>query len=348
MNILFTCAGRRNYLLDYFRAALGPGGGRILAADASPTSPAIQEADEAFLLPYVNDPTYLPTLLGLCRQEEVAAVISLNDLELPLLAAHKEEFEKIGTVVLVSDPQVVDICFDKWKTAQFFERLGIRYPATWLTLEEARGALADGRLSFPVVVKPRWGTASIGIEFPEDPQELELAYELVRHKLKRTFLADASAADEARAVLIQQYLPGKEFGLDIVNDLQGNYRTTVVKEKLAMRAGETDKAVVADKPELAAVGEQIARQLRHVVNLDCDFFEHEGVFYGLEMNPRFGGGYPFSHVAGLDLPRAVIHWLRGEPAPDGLFSVQFGTRAAKCDRLVCIEGDVRSLALEGG
>ncbi len=343
MNILFTCAGRRNYLLDYFRAALGPGGGRILAADASPTSPAIQEADEAFLLPYVNDPAYLPTLLGLCRQEDVAAVISLNDLELPLLARHKREFEKQGTAVLVSDPGVVDICFDKWKTARFFERLGIRFPATWLTLEEARDALARGELSFPVVVKPRWGTASIGIEFPEDLQELELAYELVRHKLKRTFLADVSSADEEHAVLVQQYLPGKEFGLDVVNDLQGNYRTTIVKEKLAMRAGETDKAVVVEKEELATIGQRIGRELRHVVNLDCDFFEYEGEFYGLEMNPRFGGGYPFSHVAGLDLPQAVVHWLRGEAAPEGLFAVRFGTRAAKCDRLVCIEGDARNL-----
>ncbi len=343
MNILFTCAGRRNYLLDYFRDALGPGGGRILAADASCTSPAIQEADEAFLLPYVNDPAYLPTLLELCQREEVTAVISLNDLELPLLAVHKRDFESIGTTVLVSDPVVVETCFDKWRTARFFSRLGIPFPATWLTLAEAREALSDGRLSFPVVVKPRWGTASIGIEFPEDSQELELAYELVRHKLKRTFLAEISAVDEARAVLIQQYLPGKEYGLDVINDLGGNYQATVVKEKLAMRAGETDKAVVVDEPALVAIGKQIAGELGHVVNLDCDFFEHEGRFYGLEMNPRFGGGYPFSHVAGLRLPQAVIHWLKGEPAPEALFTVRFNTRAAKCDRLVCIENGARNL-----
>ncbi len=343
MNILFTCAGRRNYLLDYFRTALGPEGGRILAADASPTSPAIQEADEAFLLPYVDDPAYLPTLLGLCQREEVAALISLNDLELPLLAAHKQAFAEIGTTVLVSDPEVVEICFDKWKTSQFFSRLGIRSPSTWLTLEEARAALARGESSFPLVVKPRWGTASIGIEFPEDGQELELAYELVHHKLMRTFLAKVSATDRHRAVLIQQYLPGREYGLDIVNDLQGDYQTTVVKEKLAMRAGETDKAVVVEQPALSAIGARVAVELRHVANLDCDFFEHEGEFYGLEMNPRFGGGYPFSHEAGLNLPRAVLHWLKGEAAPAELFSVRFGTRAAKCDRLVCIEGEAEEL-----
>jgi len=341
MNILFTCAGRRNYLIDYFRSALGDGGGRILAVDASHTSPAIQEADKAFLLPYVNEPSYLPKLLNLCEREEVDAIISLNDLELPLLAGHKKAFAQTGTAVLVSDPEVIDICFDKWKTDRFFSRLGIRSPATWLTLEEAKAAVADGRLSFPVVVKPRWGTASIGIEFPEDMRELELAYELVRHKLTRTFLADVSATDEQHAVMIQQYLPGREYGLDIVNDLEGCYQATVVKQKLAMRAGETDKAVVVDNPSLVAIGEKIGGELKHIVNLDCDFFEHEGTYYGLEMNPRFGGGYPFSHVAGLDLPAAIVSWLRADPVADDVFSVRFDTVSAKCDRLVSVDATGR-------
>ena len=335
MNILFTCAGRRNYLLDYFRRALG-GDGRILAADASDTSPAIQEADEAFQLPYVDHPSYLQELKQICAREKVAAIVSLNDLELPLLALHKEEFLQIGTRVLVSDPDVVDICFDKWRTERFFSRMGIRSPATWLTLEEAGSAIATGALRFPVVVKPRWGTASIGIEFPQDMRELELCHELVRRKLKRTFLAGISATDEHHSVLIQQYLPGNEFGLDIINDLDGGYQTTVVKRKLAMRAGETDKAVVVDDPRLSEIGERIGRELGHIVNLDCDFFEHEGELYGLEMNPRFGGGYPFSQEAGLDLPVAILAWLRNEPAPAGSLTVRFGSQAAKCDRLVHI------------
>ncbi len=338
MNILFTCAGRRNYLVDYFRSALGPKSGRILAADASHTSPAVQEADRAFLLPYVNDPSYLPKLLDLCEKEEVTAIISLNDLELPLLSSHKKVFEQAGTAILVSDPGVIDVCFDKWKTDRFFSRLGIRSPATWLTLDEAKSAVSGGELSFPVVVKPRWGTASIGIEFPEDMRELELSYELVRRKLMRTFLSDVSSTDEQRSVLIQQYLPGKEYGLDIINDLQGNYQATIVKQKLAMRAGETDKAVVVDSPELVSIGKAIGTELRHIVNLDCDFFEHNGAFYGLEMNPRFGGGYPFSHVAGLDLPAAIVSWLDADPVADDVFSVHFETLAAKCDRLVNING----------
>ncbi len=337
MNILLTCAGRRNYLVDYFRSALGVNGGRILAADAQWTSPAIQEADKSFLLPYVNEPSYLPKLLDICQQEEVTAIISLNDLELPLLASHKKEFEQTGTAVLVSEPEVIDICFDKWKTDTFFSRLGIRSPVTWLTVDKAKNALSGGELSFPVVVKPRWGTASVGIEFPEDMRELELACELVRHKLMRTFLADFSSTDKQHSVLIQQYLPGIEYGLDIVNDLQGNYQATVVKQKLAMRAGETDKAIVLDSPELVSIGKKIATALGHIANLDCDFFEHNGEFYGLEMNPRFGGGYPFSHMAGLDLPAAIVGWLGEAPVAEEVFSVRFGTQTAKCDRLVNLE-----------
>ncbi len=336
MNILFTCAGRRNYLLHYFRAALD-GTGRVLAADASPASPALQEADGAFRLPPVDDPSYLSCLLELCQREQVAAVISLNDLELPLLADARQEFLEAGIRVVVSSPDVVEICFDKWKSMRFFSELGISCPRSWLTLESARGAIAAGELTFPVVVKPRWGSASIGIEYPRDIRELELVWELAHHKLKRTILAAVSDADARHSVMIQQYLPGVEYGLDVINDLQGSYRTTVVKQKLAMRAGETDRARVVEHPRLMAEGRRLAERLRHVANLDCDFFEHDGKLYGLEMNPRFGGGYPFSHIAGLDLPRAIVGWLRGDPVPDALFAVRYGVQGAKCDRLVTVE-----------
>ncbi len=335
MNILFTCAGRRNYLLEYFRAALD-GSGRVLAADASSTSPALQEADGAFQLPRVDDASYLPRLLRLCERERVTVLISLNDLELPLLAGHREEFARVGTMVLVSDPQVIEICFDKWRTMQFLAGVGISTPRTWLTLESARVAIDAGELSFPAVVKPRWGSASIGIEFPADLHELELAWELVHHKLGRTFLAEVSATDRQHSVMIQQQLPGSEYGLDVVNDLQGNYRATVVKRKLAMRAGETDKAQVVEHPRLVDAGRRIATRLRHVANLDCDFFVDGEEIHALEMNPRFGGGYPFSHIAGLDLPRAIVRWLRDEPVPDDLFAVRYGVQGAKCDRMVRI------------
>src|SRR5690606_27206561 len=132
--------------------------------------------------------------------------------------------------------------------------------------------------------------ASIGIDFPEDMEELELAYKLQAIRLKRTILAEASKDDIDRAILIQEKIPGKEYGMDVLNDYEGNYQGTFVRQKLQMRSGETDKAVSVIDEKFNTIGKVIGQNLRHIGNLDCDVFEHNGELYVLELNPRFGGG----------------------------------------------------------
>ena len=333
MNIILTCAGRRNYLVEYFRQAIA-GNGRVIVTDSSADAPAMQEADAAFVVPPVKDPGYISFLLSLCERERVGMLISLNDLELPVLAANRESFMARGIVPVVSSPEVVDLCFDKWKTVTFLQSIGLSAPVTVLLLEDAREALARGELSFPLVVKPRWGTASIGIEFPEDEAELELAYALLKRRLMRTMLADVSATDPDRCILIQERLRGQEYGLDIVNDLRGRPAAVFVKKKLAMRAGETDRAVTEEQPAIAKEGHVIGTRLGHVGNLDCDVFLTPNGPRVLELNPRFGGGYPFSHVAGANLPAALIAWAQNREPTRAWLSVRAGVCAAKCDRLV--------------
>jgi len=333
MNVLFTCAGRRNYLLHYFRETLA-GAGRVFAADARSDAPALAEADRGFIVPPVNSDHYIDRLIEICRSESVDVVIPLNDLELPSLAHSIDLFASEGIRIVISNPEVIETCFDKWKTIEFLTNCGLQTPRTTLTLEEAKTALLGKEIRFPLVVKPRWGSASIGIEFPEDHRELELAYELARLKLERSILAEASKADRDRAILIQEKLRGQEYGLDIVNDLDGNHVTTIVKRKLGMRAGETDRAVTVFDERLIALGRTIGEKLRHVGNLDCDVFVDNTSAYVLEMNPRFGGGYPFSHEAGSNLPRAILAWARGECTDPLWFQVQPDIITAKCDRLV--------------
>lgn len=333
LNVLFTCAGRRNYLLQYFREAL-QGRGKVLTTDASPTAPAMMEADRAFVVPRVDDPCYFDVITALAVEHDVRLLVSLNDLELPYLAREKARLREMGILPIVSEPWVIDACFDKFRTAEMLAEIGLAVPRTYLTLAEAQAALAAGTLAFPLVVKPRWGTGSIGLEFPQDMGELELAHALVSLRLARTIIADVSATDPTRNLLIQERLPGPEYGLDIVNDLNGNYVTTFVKQKLSMRAGETDKAQTVDAPVLRDIGARISAHLRHVGNLDCDVFLTPDGPVVLEMNPRFGGGYPFSHVAGANLPAALLAWYVGETPDPAWLAVTPGIIAAKCDRLV--------------
>ncbi|MFC2152095.1 ATP-grasp domain-containing protein [Bacteroidota bacterium] len=335
MNILFTCAGRRNYLINYFKEAIGDKG-FIYAADMQLSAPALVDAHKAFIVPGIYEKEYVRTLLDICIKENVKAVISLNDLELPILAKNRLQFEKLGVRLIISSERVIDITFDKFKTFQFAQEISIATPATYITFESAKKAIRLENLKFPLVLKPRWGSASIGIEIVQTEEELELAYRLQIIKLERTILSEASKSAKNEAVLIQEYIKGQEYGVDIINDLEGNYKATIVKKKLSMRAGETDKAMTVDDANLRAIGKKIGKVLQHVGNLDCDFFLSNGKYYLLEMNSRFGGGYPFSHESGVDIPKAIVNWIEGKETSDELFKPIYNIAFSKYDNLMRI------------
>ncbi len=335
MNILFTCAGRRTYLLKYFKENICEGD-KVVATDMQLTAPAVQVADVKLQVPAVYDPKYIDITLGICKQYNINALISLNDLELPFLAENKAKFERIGVRVIVSSPEVIDICFDKYKTAQWTESIGLNAPKTYVTLASAKDALEKGEIAFPLFMKPRWGSGSIGLETIDDMEELDIYYHILMKKIKKSILATASVGDEY--IMIQEKLTGQEFGLDVMNDLEGNNVAVSVKKKLAMRAGETDKAITIDLPEVCEMGATIGRNLKHIGNLDVDIMQRaNGDYCVLELNPRFGGGFPFSYEAGVNLPKAIIQWLKGEKVDPNILQPKYGKMFSKNDYLMEIK-----------
>ena len=152
-------------------------------------------------------------------------------------------------------------------------------------------------------------------------------------KIKRTILATASVGNEY--IIIQEKLTGNEFGLDVMNDLEGNHVAVSVKQKLAMRAGETDKAVTCDLPVLSNMGSVIGKNLKHIGNLDVDIMQRaNGDYCVLELNPRFGGGFPFSYEAGVNLPKAIIEWVKGNSVDASILKPEVGRMFSKNDYLM--------------
>jgi len=335
INILFTCAGRRNYLINYFKEAL-TGEGNVVAVDVRHNAPALVDADISALVPDIYDPSYVDALIEVIKKYEVNAVISLNDLELPILAKHKEKIEKNGVKVLLSDEKVIATTFDKWKTAQFISSIGLNTPKTYLTLESALEAMDKKVINFPLVLKPRWGSASIGIEYPENLIELRLIYQLQQIKLKSSILKNASETDLEHAILIQEKLEGEEYGMDVLNDFESNYIGCYARKKLSMRSGETDKALSVTDPLLEANGKKIGESLKHIGSMDCDLFIDNGKVFVLELNPRFGGGYAFSHEAGVNIAAIYVAWLKGIKDIEPYIKYQQGLSFSKCDRLIKI------------
>ena len=334
MNILLTSVGRRSYLVKYFKEALGENG--EVHASNSIITPAFIFADKYTVTPLIYEESYIPFLLDYCVQNKIAAIIPFFDIDLPILSANPRFFSDIAVQVIVSDKNVINICNDKWATYKYLLKNGFHTPKTYISLESALDAIIKKEIFFPVILKPRWGMGSIAICEAENELELKVLYKKVLSEIKSSYLKYESMAEIDKCIILQEKLKGQEYGLDIINNLEGEYQNTIVKKKLAMRSGETDCAVTVDLPELKEMGIAISKRLCHVANLDVDIFVQNDLIYILEMNARFGGGYPFSHLAGVNLPLAIIKWLKGEDADTSLFKEKIGVLAHKDIEIVNI------------
>lgn len=329
MNILLTSVGRRSYLVNYFKEALGKNGGKVHVSNSNAITPAFTCADKSIVSPLIYDESYIPFLLNYCKENQINAIISLFDIDLPVLSANKKNFEKIGTSVIISDEKVINICNDKLESYKFLVRNGFNTPITFNSLKDTLESLKLKEIKFPLIIKPRWGVGSIGVYEAENEHELKFYYNKAVLKIKNSYLKYESQERNEESVLIQEKLVGQEYGLDIINNLNGEYQNTVVKKKNAMRSGETDCAETINSPTLKDLGEKISNRLKHIANLDVDVFLKGDTPYILEMNARFGGGYPFSHIAGINLPLAIVKWLSEEDVDISLLTEEIGILAHK-------------------
>lgn len=317
-SLLFTSAGRRDYLIEYFVDALG-GQGRVHVGNSDSLCSAFAAGDAHVVTPPIHSPEYLPFLRDYCRREGIGAILPLLDIDVAVLSSARADFAEQDVRLIVPTPETAELCNDKWRTSEFLRAAGISTPRTYLDLESALAAVAHGEVAFPLIIKPRWGMGSIGLMQAEDADELGLLFQLVRRRIFSSYLRFESASAPDACVLIQERAAGTEFGLDVLNDLTGRHVVTVAKRKLAMRSGETDAATTEDRPDLHVLGKRLSELIGHLGNLDVDAFVDGSHLSVLELNCRFGGGYPFTHAAGANFPAAIVAWLRGlEPKPQWL------------------------------
>ena len=300
MNILVSCIGRRGYLASYFREAAGSSA-TIIGTSNSPWTPGFKDCDKAFILPDIASEDYISRLAQLCQQEQVDLILSALDLDIARISRHLDEFRMQGITPFVVDADTSDICFDKAKTFTFLVDNGFQSPLTFTDLAMVEHQLDQGAIDFPLYVKPRFGFASHNLFVARNRTELAVFF--------------AYAPD----MIVQQKLAGTEYSFDILNDLDGNLVKLVIKQKVAMRSGETDQATTVHSQELADIAIRLSQTLRHAGPLDVDFFTDGQSASILELNPRFGGGYPIAHLAGADFPRLMVQMARNQlERPDPL------------------------------
>lgn len=291
MNILILSAGTRNKIIQYFKKEF-KNIGRVIATDMSELAPAIYEADKYYIMPRIDDSTYIEKLIEICKKEEINCLFSLIDPELSLIAKNREKFLAVGVTPLISNFGAVELAFDKYKMYQYLKNNGYNTAKSYIDKEEFYKDLKEGKISFPVFVKPVRGSASINISKVNSKEEIDLLFNLYDN------------------LMIQELLDGQEIGVDVYIDPISQRTVSIfAKEKIKMRAGETDKAKSFKDEKLFALISRLVEKIGYKYMLDMDIFRVNGEYYVSEINPRFGGGYPHAYESGVNFPKMIINSL---------------------------------------
>ncbi len=278
-------------LLRSFRQAYRTLGlsGRIVAIDCDPLAPALRRADESYLVPRLDDPEYITTLLEILQRHRPAAVFPLIDPDVPVLAAHREVLEATGARLAVVGSEAAGIAADKWRTNEFFRRLGLTVPRSWLP-----GQRDPAAAEYPLFIKPRFGSASQHTFKVQDRRQLDFFCEYVDRPI------------------IQEYLPGPEVTNDVICDLRGRVLSVVSRQRIRVRAGEVIVGKTIFDPAIAEACVRIAEALPAVgpITVQCmiDANSSGGARAAkfTEINARLGGGLPLGIAAGADSPQWLL------------------------------------------
>ena len=293
-NILILSAGRRCLLVRYFQQELKKNfpDALVIAADMAPDlSSACHTADTYFTTPAIQDPKYIEQLLTLCIAHQIRVVVPTIDTDLLLLAKSRDLFAQRGIEILVSDLTLVKHCRDKRLTDDLFNKHGISSPSRIDPRQEE---------SYPLLAKPYDGSSSNNL-----------------HVVRSFLELPATLLDDPK-MLFYEYLSHEEhqeYTIDMYFDRDGYLKCFVPRLRLATRAGEVSKGRTSNRNSLCVIRERFHRMPGARGCLTMQLFMRNGdkKLFGIEINPRFGGGYPLSFEAGANFPAWIIsEYLRNE------------------------------------
>ncbi|MBS3788178.1 ATP-grasp domain-containing protein [Candidatus Bipolaricaulota bacterium] len=293
---------------------------KIVGVDMEPWGAGLYKSDKSYLVPPASETDYKEELLNICHKEDIDVIIPGSDPELSVLAEHRGFFKDEGFEIIVSDRKLVDICRDKLRTHSFFKDRGLPF-ADSLSADDYYKA--SGRLQFPLLVKPRGGSASRGICVVLNEKELE------------KYLGRAEDA------VIQEYIipSGWEGGRSNVlrDDIYSNGRLLQIEEvstqvlvessgdvigiftsKNVLKSGVPIRIEPFQSKAINGLVEEIVAQLtelglRGPCNFQCKISSEGPIFF--ELNPRFTGITSVRAAMGFnEIEAAIRFFIKGESA----------------------------------
>ena len=326
MRILFTGVGRRIELLQAFRSAalVLDKELKIYGADMAGTAPALAYCDYTRKVVAMNDPTYIQNLIDICVADKIDLLIPTIDTDLLILSENKGRFNAIDTKVMISDPDKIRICRDKNNTSQFFVDCGLHAPMPVNDWQEYK-------CGYPAFIKPKDGSSSINAYKVDNVEELEVY------------------AGQVKDYIVQPFVDGREYTIDIFCDWNGESLSIVPRERLQVRAGEVLKTEICMDKTMIEEAKTLCKAFKPCGPMTVQLIrDKDGIDWFIEINPRFGGGAPLSMKAGARSAEAILQLMDGEKV-SYMQDIADGAIYSRFDQSVCIKegkGKIRGVIFD--
>jgi carbamoyl-phosphate synthase large subunit len=292
LNVLLTAGARRVPLVQAFQRVLRSSGhGSVIVTDVNPLSPTVYIADRSYPVPLSTDAGYLGAILEICRAERIGLIVPTIDDEMFAFSEHSERFAEAGVRVVVSPLETIAICHDKHTTCRVLIERGVQAAETHLPADLPTDP------EFPLLITPRVGRGGVNAFLVRSQRELDFFLDYVPDPV------------------VQRYLNGPTFTIDMCCSFTGEPISIVPSERVVERAGIVERARTVRDPQLIELGLACAQALAFVgpVNIQCRVVDGRPVV--VEITPRFSGGIPLTIAAGADFPRMLVSMARGRRMP---------------------------------
>lgn len=324
-HVLFTGVGRRVELIQAFRqAALYLGIDiKLYGADMVESAPALAFCDFTRIVCGMKEAGYIPQLIDICKADHIDMLIPTIDTDLLILSENKERFERIGTRVLISESDKIAVCRDKKNTAIFFESCGLKTPPVVNDYHFYNGP-------FPCFIKPKDGSSSINAFKAETKTEL------------------ATYATQIDNYIIQPFISGTEYTVDIFCDYEGKPVFITPRIRLSVRSGEVLKTQISMDERIITECKEIINKFKPCGPITVQMIREKSSCddYFIEINPRFGGGAPLSMKAGAKSAETILQLLSGEKIKSEN-SINDGAIFSRFDQSICIQPRINSNSIKG-
>ena len=318
MKILLTAIGKRVQLIKYLKKH-----GEIIGTDAEELAPSICFVNKFYKIPKYTDTNYVDGLLNICKEEEIDLLIPLYEREFNILCNNREKFKEVGTTLLLSHKKLISICNDKWNSYKFFIENNINTPISY-TKDNIENILKNNseELNYPLILKPLDGMGSAGVFKADNKNQLEFFKDYIKNPI------------------IQEFIEGVEYTIDVLCDLKGEVISIVPRERIEVRSGEVSKSRTIKHKDIIKETLDLVNKLKQYIDeykiyckvttenfnnlqlekdeasvigpltIQCIVTKDKEIKF-IEINPRFGGGVPLSFEAGVDYGKYFRYMVEG-------------------------------------